>query len=136
MRKYLLFIFFIPVIILSDSNYELKLFEKIFPLIFSYHEIIIYADKDSEDIIKNSSTLQLYNDCNSAELVMAKNLNKLEAECKNLPYFATRYKSYINSKNSIGAFYWRKGRPQLKLNAKNLKKFNLNLPDSLKKYAQ
>ncbi len=40
------------------------------------------------------------------------------------------------SNNEIGGFYWQKGRPNLVFFYRNLKKYNLKLPKTLKKYVE
>lgn len=79
----------------------------------------------------HSNILQVTS-CKDADIVILKNLPN---KCFNKPYFVTSYMDYIHS-NAIGAFYWRKSRPQLKLNAKMIKFYHLYLDKSLRKYAK
>ena len=134
--RFSILIFLLSLNIFASENYELKLYEKVIPLIFSLSSIDIYADGEAKQTIAKSKLLKLNNDCAKANLLISKRQKNITKECKELPYFATNYKSYKDSKNSIGVFYWRKGRPQLKLNKKNIQKFNLQLPKNLEKYAQ
>ncbi|MEA3227559.1 MAG: hypothetical protein U9P38_00640 [Campylobacterota bacterium] len=134
--KNILLILLVTNILFGNSNYELKLYEKLLPTIFSKTKLLIYTDRHSEQILKHSNVLNVTQNCEEADLLMGKRFINLDERCKNKPLFATSYLSYHNSENSFGAFYWRKGRPQILFNHDLLQHFNLYLPDSLKKYAQ
>ena len=123
-------------IVFANSNYELKLYEKVLPLVFNNITMLIYADKNSQKIIKESDVFKLIPECDDAVLLIGKNFDNLKESCKRKPIFSTSYRSYKNEENSIGAFYWRKGRPQLKFNISNINKFNLFIPKDLKKYCE
>lgn len=136
MIKYLLFSFLLTFVLSANENYELKLYEKVLPSIFKSKNISVYTDTYNKTILEKSLIIQIKETCHSADLIIAKKITNIDPICREIPYFSTSYRSYINSTNSIGAFYWRKGRPQLKLNIKAIKKFNLTIPENLKKYAQ
>jgi len=131
--KYLIIFFISLSILFANDNYELKLYEKIIPSIFK-HKVYVYVDKKSEELLKNSDKFLIVDNCNNADILIGKYFDNLEDSCKNKPYFSTSYKSYKNNKNSFGAFYWRKGRPQIKFREEIIKKQNLTLPDSFSKY--
>ena len=122
MIKSLLILFLLLFNLSAYDNYELKLFEKVLPLIFSSKIINVYSDQDAQEIIKNSTILHMRDECNDIDLIISKKRSQ-DIKCKNIPLFATSLSAYKNSTNAIGAFYWRKGRPQLKLNADVIKKF-------------
>ena len=133
-------IFIIIVLLITQisakDDYELKLYERILPVIFNKNILNIYTDKKTKDIIKQSDKFNLVIDCNSATIIIGKDLSYLPNSCLEKPIFSTSYRSYKNTKNSFGAFYWRKGRPQVKFKLEMIKKFELNLPKSLRKYAK
>lgn len=122
--------------LLGDGSYELKLYEKILPAIFKDTEIIIYADDDSSKILATSDIFSLTSKCQEATLLFGNDFTTLNKACINIPLFSTSYSSYKSMPNSIGAFYWRKGRPQIIFNSKTMLSFDIQLPDSLKKYAK
>ncbi len=135
MRITFLFIF-LNTILLANHNYELKLYEKVLPLIFNTKTLLVYADSNSKQTLKESAVFKLVDNCSDATLLIGKNFGDLSTNCKSKPLFATSYRSYKNSKNSIGAFYWRKGRPQIKFNLENIQSYDLSLPNSLRKYTK
>ncbi len=119
----------------SSENYELKLYEKILPSIFK-KDLLVYTDRKSKKILWNSSILKFTPNCESADILIGKDFKSLPSKCKDKPIFSTSYRSFLNTTNSIGAFYWRKGRPQIKFNVDSLEKYDLKLPQSLIEFAQ
>jgi len=120
----------------AQDNYELKLYEKILPVIFKVQNLNIYVDEDSKSIIKNTKFFYIVSDCTNASLLIGKKFNSLKNECLSKPRFATSYKSFMKQPNVIGAFYWRKSRPQIRFKSENILKYHLFLPDSLRRFAK
>jgi len=133
MKNIILIFILVNSVFASNEDYELKLYEKVIGSIFNQPIINIYSDEDLKKILKKSNKFVIVNNCNKAVLMIGK---KFKHRCSNLPWFATNYKLYKSQQNIIGAFYWRKGRPQLKLKSVELDKFHLKLPKDLLKYAQ
>jgi len=129
----LTFLIFITVF---AGEYELKLYEKVIPLILKEKHLHIYADRYSLETVQNSKLFYVVNSCNEADLLIGKDFKNLDKSCYNKPIFATSYRAFKRLNTAFGAFYWRKGRPQIKFNSKRLKELNLVLPTSLKRYAQ
>jgi len=125
MRILLIFCF----VFLWGNNYELELYETVFTKLF--HKNTIYVYFQNNHILKSDILIPTKN-CKLADIVV---LEHLPNPCLNKPYFVTSYVTYINS-NAVGAFYWRKNRPQLKLNKRIIDLYNLYLDNSLKKYAK
>jgi len=125
------------IILFANDNYELKLYENILPAIFKTTPIKVYADKNIAKLLSKSKNFVITSICDqSVSLIIGKNFKNISYDCQDKPLFATSYRWYKNYKNSIGAFYWRKGRPQLKFKRKALNRFNIELPKELLKYAQ
>ena len=121
----------------AEDSYELKLYESVLPMIFKNTPIHIYADADIKKLLSKSTLFKIVSVCdNNTTLIIGKNFTNLPESCEDKPLFATSYRWYKNHKNSIGAFYWRKGRPQLKFKKEALYDFNITLPQALSKYAQ
>ena len=135
MRKLLIVFIFITYSFSSNNNYELKLYEKILPNIFK-KELLIYADKNSKEILQDSNILKLTTNCIDADIFIGKSFKNLPLKCQDKPIFSTNYRSFLNNDNSIGAFYWRKGRPQIKFKLDVLKRYNLKLSQSLMEFTQ
>ena len=120
--KKLIILFFI---IFVNAN-EIELFENLFPQLFQKKEIKIYTYK----YVKfNSSVLKKVNNCQSADIVLG------EIKCDK-PKFLLNYYNFKKDKKAIGAFYWRKGRPQLRLRKENILYYNLHLSKAFSEYLE
>lgn len=121
--------------LLNADNYTLKLYKHILHSIFKDLPIVIFADKDSEQILKKSHDFRLQKRCNkSTDILVGSNFRNLPKECKNKPLFVTTHREYMSSKNAIGAFYWTKGRPQIHFRKDLFKKYHLELPEDFQRY--
>lgn len=132
--KKILLIFIITINIYAND--ELKIYERILPAIFKVEKIDVYVSKDMQYKIEMSNHFKVVKNCEDALILIGSNFKNLKQECLKKPLFATNYITYKTYKNSFGAFYWRKARPQLKFKLEVLKRFNLLLPKTLKKYAR
>jgi len=133
MKKFI-FIFLLTVLnIFANNSYEVKLYEKILPNIFDKKVLKVFIDKNMKDILQYSDKFKIVKNCNDADLIIGN--QTLPTDCKK-PRFSNSYRCFLKCKNSFGAFYWRKGRPQIKFKIKEIERFNLVLPNSLRKYSQ
>lgn len=94
------------------------------------------VDSHSKEIVFLSDRLIITQECEEALVLIGKSIEHFPQECKEKPFFSISYNGFKSNENSFGAFYWRKGRPQIKFKKKALEKFNIVLPDSLKKYVR
>ena len=119
----------------SSNNYELELYETILPNIFQ-KKVLAYSDKKTAKILKGSKVITLTKNCHLSDVLVGKSFNHLPINCQSKPIFSTSHRSFKYINNSIGAFYWRKGRPQIKFRVDNIKKFNLYLSKGLMEFAE
>ena len=137
MKKLLIIILLLfNISLFADNDYELKFYEKVLPLIFNAKHLIVYSDSKTKDILKHSKVFLLTDDCNKANLLIGKKFDNIPNSCDGIPIFSTCYSGYKNMQNSFGAFYWRKGRPQLKFKKDKFQELNLHIPHSLEKYVK
>jgi len=119
----------------ANNNYELKLYEKILPVIFKEKTLNVYADAKSKELLKHSDKFKILQNCDEDTIVLITDKSSFIPDlCKDKPIFATSYSLYKNNTNSFGAFYWRKGRPQIIFKNEAIKQFNLKIPKNLQKY--
>ena len=135
MKKIIIIAIFIINNLFANDSYEAKLYEKILPVIFKQKKLNVFSDNEARVFLKNSSIFNIVYSCDYADLLVGKSIANFPRNCNNKPIFATSYK-LLDNENSFGAFYWRKGRPQIKFKLKAIEKFNLHLPQSFKKYAK
>jgi len=135
MKKLIILCAVFRVMLFANEDYELKLYEKILPDIFTQIPIYIYTTQEVKEILQKSTKFKVVNRCNKrVVLLIGEDFTNLSAECKNKPVFATNYRTFRDNSNSFGAFYWTKGRPQIYFKQKNVEKFHLMLPHYLRKY--
>ena len=135
--RYIFFTILILCSVYSQNNYELKLYEKIITSLYPNKFIKIYATSEIIAILKNTDKFILVDSCSAnVELLIGKNFINLPFECRDKPIFSTNYRYYNKTDNSFGAFYWRKGRPQIRFKKDVLSKYEINLPANLQKYAK
>jgi len=134
MKKVVLLLSFLLIPLMADANYELKLYEKIFPLIMKKPTLKVFVEDRYKDIFEDSEHILLVSNCRNADFIFAKNSSMLPNGCASKPIFATQFKAF-SQKNVFGVFYWKKGRPQLVFNKKTIQEKGLVLPQSLAKYA-
>ena len=124
MKKLVLIL--VSFISLFAFSSEVELFGNLFKVMFKKDNIKVYT--------KNYQTLgvglKVVNSCKEADIVLG------NVKCANKPRFVLDYYSFKHNKEAIGGFYWRKGRPQIKFKKNVIKKYNLFLPKSLKRYVK
>ena len=124
-------------ILVANSSYAVKLYEKILPSMIENRPIKVFVDKETKELLKNSELFQIVEVCTEkVDILIGQNFHYITEECEKKPIFATNYKTYKKNDNSIGAFYWRKGRPQIIFNSKNLTYFQVPLAVSLRKFQE
>jgi hypothetical protein len=114
----------------NENQYELKLYEKILPSILG-ENVTVYADNKTKRIFLNGNIIKLTSNCEKANILIGKKFDNLKESCLDKPVFSTSYRSYKTTKNSFGAFYWRKGRPQVKIKISAIEQYKLKLPSAL-----
>ncbi len=130
-------IFLLLLISLSlfARDYTAKLYEKVLSSIFEDLPIVVYADRESVKELQKSDIFEIQTRCSdNVDVLVGSRFKDLPTECRNKPLFATTYKAYIQNGNAFGAFYWRKGRPQIHFNKTVLQKFGLELPKRLRRF--
>jgi len=137
MLRFFLLLTLISSLLFAKDNYEQKLYENILPKVFHKNSVHIFiTDDETKKVLNNSTILKIVQECNDADIVIGNSFNQESANCKKKPSFALDYRAYKHSQSAIGAFYWRKGRPQIAFSKKSFKKYKLTIPQSLQKYVQ
>ncbi len=136
MRHFIALIFFIPMMLWSQSS-SIPIYKSILHGLFPSKKIIrIYIDDaDKKEIIQETGLpVELIANPDQADLLMLFNTVEIGVD---KPVFAGTYrilKAYPT--RAIGGFYWKKGRPTLIFYRHILDRHRLLLPDSLKKYME
>lgn len=137
MQKILLLLIFTTILFSKEGDYERKIYENIFPKIFHSQNVLVFVNDDNvKKTLQKSTLLSVVKKCMDADILIGNNFKEEDKSCQEKPIFALNYRIYKNSRGIIGAFYWRKGRPQITFSKKAFKKHKLEIPQSLQKYVQ
>ena len=129
MKKIFLFLF-ISILLFSQEIKGLKeLLNYIFPLIIHKKIITIYTLPKYYKYFQSSKFIITMN-CKKSDIIFG------DINCNNKPIFALNYDFYLKNQNVIGAFYYRKGRPQLKFKKDRFLKFFKSIPKEFKDYVE
>ena len=128
-------LFLIPLFS-SEITTASKIMERISSALIQKNEIFVFA-KDSKyiAIVKSSNKLKNVSSCEEADMILTE--MRITSLCnKEVLLFATTYLAFIKSPDSIGAFFYQKGRPNIIFREENLKKHNITLPKEFEKYIE
>jgi len=100
---------------------------------------VYIEDKEYREVFSTSSQIQLVDNLMNADFIFITSQKLLEEVAKDkinkkAIILATKYQYLEKSENIIGAFYWRKGRPQYLFIEKRLKAHNITLPRDYQKF--
>ncbi len=119
----------------EERELEVKIIEKVFRDLLSKEEVFIYViGSRKEEFIKSveefSDHLKPVKDCKKGEILFIAGLYRKEIppDCRGMLIFGSRREYIYRFPNSIGSFYWRKGRPNLTIIRERLKKWKMKLP--------
>ena len=101
----------------SDNKDAIRaqIIEKIISNI-SIHEVITVWSDNKELIaeFRKSSNIITTDDCDKANIVVVEDAKNIEDEdCRNKPIFVLNYNLLKDIPESFGAFFWKKGRPNI-----------------------
>ena len=113
------------IVVFVNGN-EIELFENLFSQMFKKTKVKVYTNKYK---FFNSKILYKVNSCKKADIVLG------PLKCDK-PRFLLNYYNFKNDKKAIGAFYWRKGRPQLRLRKNNILRYHLHLSKEFSEYLE
>ena len=122
MKKLVLIL--VSFISLFAFSSEVELFGNLFKVMFKKDNIKVYT----KNYQRLGIGLKIVNSCKEADIVLG------NVKCANKPRFVLDYYSFKHNKEAIGGFYWRKGRPQLRLRKDNLIKYKLFISKEFEGY--
>ena len=123
------------LVVVADADiYTLQLYEKILGSLFEKRPIAVLAKGDVKSILQKSEMFLVVDSCRNGDVAVIGDAFDSEHECADMPIFATTHRSYVGNADAFGAFYWRKGRPQIHFKPERLQMFHLHLPQSLERF--
>ncbi|HIP13235.1 MAG TPA: hypothetical protein EYG97_04480 [Arcobacter sp.] len=110
-----------------------KIISKIISAIHSDAKIWIDNKEDYLNII-DIEKLNIVSNCYIADVFITKGDVSLPSNCKNKPTLVFDYDLLYTNKNSVSAFFWKKGRPHIVFVKERLDKFNITIPSKYNSY--
>lgn len=98
--------------------------------------VYVWADSaDKATVISGISFVKVVQNKNDADFLIINKINNSLPSNKKV--FADGYLVFKTCKEKlVGGFYWQKGRPNIVFIKNNIEKYNIRLPDDLKKYIE
>ena len=140
MKKIIILLLFINISLFgSDASAALRLeiIKSIVLGIDNYQSMPLYSDdKELMSFLSNEKKINIAKNCKNSKLVILSNIDHLPKNYKNKYIFVLDYDLLYEIPESFGAFYWKKGRPNIIFIRPRLLKSSLNLIDDLKPYIE
>ncbi len=119
----------------KDVKYEIKILEKIAEDITHKHKIKVYLIGYSRAKIKKFSTYFILSDnVDEADIVIVSKESKDIYHIRNKIILTTDFRLLKEIPESIGALYWKKGRPHIIFIKERLKDFKIKLSEDYGKF--
>ena len=115
---------------------EQELIVKVLKLLSTKNVPVLVYEHDPSISLQGSTFNNLSQHCTQADIVYGSNFETLPQACKSLPRFSTDHEIFQKDEHVIGAYYWRKGRPQLRFDKERCDRFEIVLPEELVRYVQ
>lgn len=141
MRALAILIFLTLTSFASEERIDIKaqILEKIFANIHINKTITIWTDStELLEEFKKSSYLIVTDDCAVATLIVVKEKKNIEADedCRGKPIFVLNYEMLKDIPESFGAFFWKKGRPNIVIVEPRTQLQNIRVSSELDAYKE
>ncbi len=139
MRAFLLALFCTLSLAASDTsiNLQVKILEKILNEISINKEKIIWSDnKTICQAMKKNKHIHTTPDHKQATIVILQDKNNLPKKCADCIIFVLDYELLSKVPKSFGAFFWKKGRPNIVIIKSRLKTLSIQASSDLDPYIE
>ncbi|RLJ70864.1 hypothetical protein BCF55_1149 [Hydrogenivirga caldilitoris] len=126
----------------NPEELEVKILEKLFKDMLQRKEVNVLVLGDRKEsyernIREYSDKLRTVESCKEANiLLIAGDTKSIPEECLNKPIFSTKKENINLFKNCLGAFYWKKGRPNIILIKERLEERGIRLPSEYERFIE
>jgi len=139
MRAFILILLLTFSSIASDSSLDLqvKILEKVLNEISINKKKIIWSDNKSIcKAIEKNRLIQTTPECKYATILILQDKKNLPKECYECVLFVLDYELLSKMPNSFGAFFWKKGRPNIVILKSRLKSLFIKASSDLDPYLE
>ncbi len=144
----LILLTFVPAHPQIDVSYskpeelEVKILEKLFQDILGKERVRVFVIGDKKEHYRRgiedySDNLHLVTNCGGADIVLlAGQISSIPEDCLKKPLFSTRRENISKFRGCLGAFYWKKGRPNIVLIKERLEERGIKMPKEYRRYIE
>ena len=126
----------------GPQELEAKILEKLFTDMVRSERVMVFILGEKREYYKKNlkryaERIVIVSSCEKAEIVfVAGELGELPEDCRKKTLFSTKREHLFRWYNCVGAFYWKKGRPNLLLIEERLRDMNIELPRDYRKFIE
>ncbi|EQB40106.1 hypothetical protein M947_03530 [Sulfurimonas hongkongensis] len=121
----------------SPLDLEVKILEKIISEISINKEKIIWSDNKKLYItMEKKGRIHTTLECKKATIVILQDIKNLPKQCSNIIIFVLDYELLSQVPKSFGAFFWKKGRPNIVILKSRLKALSIQASSNLDPYLE
>jgi hypothetical protein len=127
----------------EEKELEVKILEKVFGDLLKKKRIRVYVlgsgkEEFLNSLKKFSEKIRSVSSCESSDIVFIAGhySGKIPKNCRGRMVFGSRREIIFRYPDSVGSFYWKKGRPNLTLIRERLKKRNIKLPPDYNRFIE
>ncbi len=139
MKLLILLILSVSILFASSKSDHLRIqiLETIITQISIDKDKVIWSDnKDILNQLDNHNKIKTTHSCEYATIIILQNKNNLPKECENKYIFTLDYKLLSDTKQSFGALFWKKGRPNIVILEPRINKQNIKVSKDLEPYLE
>jgi hypothetical protein len=93
-------------------------------------------DKTIFDELKDHKKIEMVKSCKDASIVILKDIDNINGECSDKHIFTLDYKLLSEVKQSFGALFWKKGRPNIVILEPKIKTQKITVSEELEPYLE
>lgn len=140
MKKLLLVLLLLKTVLSAayqDEEMAVKVLEKVFANLEIGETIKIYSnDKGIESEFAKRKQFAIAPRCENASLLVLTDEVELDKSCKSKATFVMSYELLRKNKQSFGAFFWKKGRPNIILLKPRMQSQNISSSSALEGFVE
>lgn len=138
--KALIFVLLLALSLLasdSSTDLEVKIIERVLGKISIDKEKVIWSDnKEICDAIEKNKLIKTTQNCQEAAIIVLQDKKNLSKKCHHTIVFVLDYALLSQVPKSFGAFFWKKGRPNIVILKPRLKSLFIQASNDLNPYLE
>jgi len=125
----------------DPAQLEVRIIEKILTDMAGKERVrVVLLGEGKEEterkIRRFSDKLRLVKRCGEADVLLLTGRVRIKGECRTKPAFSLDRRLLMKWENCVGAFYWKKGRPNIIFLKERLRKLRIDLPSEYNRFIE